>query len=267
MQAALDDGVPLMEIQFPPAGLESVEGDAEGNAENNLTVQHLRGICTQFERNKTAATTRVFFPDPIEMFLARTGAAPSPDGVRPPEPSQTRAMFADYPGPLDYLEAPTIFSVSGLDKLLGKHVSVAERVPSTDTAFVVAYPSANVSELGCTREIYEGERALKKANASVKQRPVVVVNAELERTRSNYYPPFWNAGEMGPLREFAREFEGIYFIHNFKGSNPAVLFRCYPGPWQVLRRRRRDDSLELVHTQADYPGIQKVALDILPRHP
>jgi hypothetical protein len=22
------------------------------------------------------------------------------------------------------------------------------------------------------------------------------------------------------------------------GSNPAVLFRCYPGPWQVLRRRR-----------------------------
>ena len=72
---------------------------------------------------------------------------------------------------------------------------------------------------------------------------------------------------MGPLRGFAREFEGVYFIANFKGSNPAVLFRCYPGPWQVLRRRRVDDTFELVHTQEDFPGVQKVALEILPKHP
>ena len=49
-------------------------------------------------------------------------------------------------------------------------------------------------------------------------RPVVVCNGELERSRSNYYPPFWNAGEMGPVREFAKQFEGIYFIHNFKAG-------------------------------------------------
>ena len=66
LQAALDDGVPLMEIQFPPGGLDSVPGDVEGNTENNLTVRYLRQICAQFERNKTAKTTRVFFPDPIE---------------------------------------------------------------------------------------------------------------------------------------------------------------------------------------------------------
>jgi hypothetical protein len=24
-----------------------------------------------------------------------------------------------------------------------------------------------------------------------------------------------------------------YYVHNFKGSRPAVLFKCYPGPWQV----------------------------------
>ena len=66
VQAALDDGVPLMEIQFPPGGLDTAPGDVEGNVENNLTVTHLRGICAQFERNKTAKTTRVYFPDPIE---------------------------------------------------------------------------------------------------------------------------------------------------------------------------------------------------------
>ena len=73
LQAGLDDGLGLMEIQFPPGGLETAPGDVEGNMESNLTVQHLRGICAQFERNKTAKTTRVFFPDPIEAKLARTG--------------------------------------------------------------------------------------------------------------------------------------------------------------------------------------------------
>ena len=28
-------------------------------------------------------------------------------------------------------------------------------------------------------------------------------NGELERTRTNYYPPFWNAGEMAPLPTMA----------------------------------------------------------------
>ena len=120
---------------------------------------------------------------------------------------------------------------------------------------------SNVSELTCTRELYEGELG-RGAGA----RPIVVCNGELERTRTNYYPPFWNAGEMAPLREFVKVFEQIYFIHNFKGSNPAVLFRCYPGPWQVMRRRR-DDSLEVVWTGEEYPGVQKVALEILPKHP
>ena len=222
VQAALDDGVPLMEIQFPPGGLDTAPGDVEGNVENNLTVTHLRGICAQFERNETAKTTRVYFPDPIERSLALTGAAPTPDGVRPPENAQTKAQFANFPGPVDYLEAPDFLSVSGLDKLLNKRVTLDERVKPTDTGFVVAYPSLNTSELVRTKELYDGERR-RGTN-----RPVIVCNGELERTRSNYYPPFWNAAEMGPLRGFAREFEGVYFS-NFKGSNPAVLFRCYRG--------------------------------------
>ena len=46
-----------------------------------------------------------------------------------------------------------------------------------------------------------------------------------------------------------------------------MLFRAYPGPWQVLRRRRDTGALEVVHTQEDYPGIKTVALDILPKYP
>jgi hypothetical protein len=132
-----------------------------------------------------------------------------------------------------------------------------------DTAFVVAYPSLNISELVRTKELYDGE--LRKGPSE--RRPVITCNGELERTRSNYYPPFWNAKEMAPLRDFARQFEGVYWISNFKGSNPAVLFRAYPGPWQVLRRRRADDSYEVVYTCDEFPGVQKVALEILPKFP
>jgi hypothetical protein len=63
--------------------------------------------------------------------------------IRPPEQTQTRAMFADFPGRADYIDDPDFFSVSGLDKIMNKRVSVTQRaVKRDDTAFVVAYPSA-----------------------------------------------------------------------------------------------------------------------------
>lgn len=246
-------------------------GDVEGNTENNLTTLYLRGICAQFERNKTARTTRVFFPDPTELDIALCGASNSPDGVGAPDNASTKATFADWPGPCDFLEAPDFLSVSGLDKLLNKRVSLSDTTKAKaagnkdenkDSCFVVAYPSLNISELVRTKELFDGERGGIDSGQNV---PMVVCNGELERTRSDYYPPFWNAREMGPLREFAREFEGIYWVSNFKGSNPAVLFRAYPEPWQVLRRRRADDSYELVYTSDEFPGVQKVALEILPK--
>ena len=202
----------------------------------------------------------MYFPDPVERSLALTGAAPTPDGVRPPENAQTKAQFANFPGPVDYLEAPDFLSVSGLDKLLNKRVTLDERVKPTDTGFVVAYPSLNTSELVRTKELYDGERS-RGTN-----RPVIVCNGELERTRSNYYPPFWNAAEMGPLRGFAREFEGV-LRPDFRGLIP----RCSSGVTRGRGRCFGEDASttlsELVHTQEDFPGVQKVALEILPKHP
>ena len=138
LQAGLDDGLGLMEIQFPPGGLETAPGDVEGNMESNLTVQHLRGICAQFERNKTAKTTRVFFPDPIEAKLARTGFELGRRGsVRAPSNSETRAWFApnNWPGPVDFLESPSFLSVSGLDKVLNKRVSTWNKAKDDGTSF------------------------------------------------------------------------------------------------------------------------------------
>ena len=63
LQAALDDGVRLMELRSPRRAIDTVPGDVEGNVENiKKTTAHLRGVCAQFERTKTSDTTRVFFP-------------------------------------------------------------------------------------------------------------------------------------------------------------------------------------------------------------
>ena len=256
---AVDAGVELLEVQFPPGGLELASGDLEGNVECNLTTARLRGICDAFAEARLETRTRVLFPDPTEARLAVTGASPTPDGVRAPEQSETRGVFRDWRGRIDHLDDPSFMSVSGLDKLLGKKKSIAARMERDDAAFVVAYPSANISELANTRDLYED--CVRGTG-----RPLLVCNGELERTRSNYYPPFWNAGEMGPLREFCRKFEGVYIIYNFKGSNPAVLFRVYPEPWQVLRRRR-DGRLERVATFDKFESVKAVALEILPMHP
>ena len=70
---------------------------------------------------------------------------------------------------------------------------------------------------------------------------------------------------MGPLREFARAFEGVYVIVNFKGSNPAVLFRCYRSVAGAAKAR--DGSLRARDAFEKFESIKSVALDILPRYP
>jgi hypothetical protein len=45
----------------------------------------------------------------------------------------------------------------------------------------------------------------------------------------------------------------------------GALFRCYPGPWQVLRRAAYDPDVTQVVWQGDErPSLKTVALEILP---
>jgi len=101
LKTAIAHGVDLCEIQFPPGGLELAPGDLEGNVECNLTTARMRGVVRAFTEMGVEEETRVLFPDPTEMRLALTGASPTPDGIRAPEQSETRAMFADWKGRVD----------------------------------------------------------------------------------------------------------------------------------------------------------------------
>ena len=48
-------------------------------------------------------------------------------------------------------------------------------------------------------------------------------------------------------------------------SSPATLFRCYPGPWQLLVRNPLDEEdVRTVWSSERMPTLKEVALEILP---
>ncbi|KAJ1431122.1 hypothetical protein SESBI_07362 [Sesbania bispinosa] len=95
------------------------------------------------------------------------------------------------------------------------------------------------------------------------ERKLIIFNGELDRIRSGYYPPFFYPKLAALTKSFLPVMETVYYIHNFKGRNGGTLFRCYPGPWKVLRRVGSSRYVCL-HQQDTMPSLKEVALDILP---
>lgn len=60
---------------------------------------------------------------------------------------------------------------------------------------------------------------------------------------------------------------GVYLLFLACGHcRVGTLFRCYPGPWQVLRRNPLDaDDIRVVWSSDERPTLKQVALEILPR--
>ncbi|KAL3691118.1 hypothetical protein R1sor_004769 [Riccia sorocarpa] len=235
-RAALQDSKLLLEIEFPTGGLDSVPGDVEGGIEMSSSMNLVREFCRVFvDGSDKAGRTRIFFPDVNEVISAKEN------------------VFAGTPFKLDYLTKP-----SGLNDLgLGKKEKMADHVLPTDEVFVCAYPYFNVNEMIAVEELY-------RESAEATRRPVIVFNGELDRIRSGYYPSFFYP-KLGSLaKNFLPKFEAAYYIHNFKGQSGGVLFRAYPGPWQVLRRV--DYGFVCLHEQSSMPSLKEVALNILPAY-
>lgn len=141
--------------------------------------------------------------------------------------------------------------------MMNQHPLIERRTAASDVRFVVAYPSHNIDEMVEVSELHQRV-------ALPSKRPIIVVNGEMERIRSGYYPAFWSRSEMSILRDFCPRFEQVYYIHNFKGSTPGVLFRAYPGPFQVLINTGEGGYLT-VWSGDTFPGHRAVATDILPK--
>ncbi|KAJ8754423.1 hypothetical protein K2173_002874 [Erythroxylum novogranatense] len=240
-ELALQDNRQLMEIEFPTAGLESVPGDGEGGIEMTGSMQLIREFCDSFVSPEKVARTRIFFPEANEVKFARSSA------------------FEGSSLKLDYLTKPSFFEDFGFVE----KVKMADRVKPEDELFLVAYPYFNVNEMLVVEELY------KEAVANT-SRKLIIFNGELDRIRSGYYPPFFYPKLASLSKTLFPKMETVYYIHNFKGRNGGTLFRfhlcfryrCYPGPWKVLRRVR--DTYICLHKQEAMPSLKEVALNILP---
>lgn len=240
--SALKDGHKLIEVEFPASSLEGVSGDGEGQNEMTYSMGYLRQFCRSFQQD--AATTRIFFPDKKEMVFAKSGKSTVVD---------EGSVFDVTKFQLDYLTTPSALLDIGID---WPKVDIKTRTKETDQLYIIAYPHFNVQEMIQVNELHQ--KVAKDAKS-----PIIVFNGELDRIRSGYYPSLLYP-RLGKLaKNFLPQFESAYYIHNFKGSVPGVLFRAYPDPWQVLRRY--NDRLELVHTQDTMPELKEVALKILPK--
>ncbi|XP_034702902.1 protein LOW PSII ACCUMULATION 3, chloroplastic isoform X1 [Vitis riparia] len=223
----------LQEIEFPTAGLESVPGDGEGGIEMTGSMQLIREFCDIFINPEKATRTRIFFPEANEVKFARQSA------------------FGGASFKLDYLTKPSLFEDFGFVT----KVKMADRVKPEDELFLVAYPYFNVNEMLVVEELYN-EAVVNTA------RKLIIFNGELDRIRSGYYPPFFYPKLAALTKSLLPKMETVYYIHNFKGRKGGTLFRCYPGPWKVLRKVRNEYIC--LHQQEVMPSLKEVALDILP---
>ncbi|XP_048320588.1 protein LPA3 isoform X2 [Ziziphus jujuba] len=223
----------LMEIEFPTAGLNSVPGDGEGGIEMTGSMQLIREFCDGFINPEKAARTRIFLPEANEVQFARQSA------------------FEGASFKLDYLTKPSFFEDFGFVE----KVKMTDRVKAEDELFLVGYPYFNVNEMLVVEELY------KDAVVNT-DRKLIIFNGELDRIRSGYYPPFFYPKLAALTKTLFPKMETVYYIHNFKGRNGGTLFRCYPGPWKVLRKVR--NRYICLHQQEAMPSLKEVALDILP---
>ncbi|GAV84374.1 DUF1995 domain-containing protein [Cephalotus follicularis] len=232
-EMAMKDNKQLMEIEFPTAGLKSVPGDGEGGIEMTESMQFIREFCDRFVNGEKATRTRIFFPEANEVQFAR------------------KSVFEGASFRLDYLTKPSFFEDFGFTE----KVKMADCVKPEDELFLVAYPYFNVNEMLVVEELYK-EAVVNTA------RKMIIFNGELDRIRSGYYPPFFYPKLATLTKTLLPMMETVYYIHNFKGRNGGTLFRCYPGPWKVLRIVR--DKCICLHYQEVMPSLKEVALDILP---
>lgn len=229
---ALEDGVLLQEVEFPPTSLQAVCGDAEGSVEMDANLEHASDLSATLL--PSARKLRVMLPEESEMrrLVDLHGAR-----------HRSKEVSAGY------LTTPSLLGDVGLD--LFKR-DVTEAVSPEDGSFLCAYPSFSVNEMLAVEELHEAYPA----------KPLVVMNGELDRFRSGYYPKIFYRKVALMAEAFIPAFEGTFYIHNFKGRSPGVLFREYPGKWQVWRRDPNTMEVsKLVHEQDDRPTLREVALE------
>jgi len=182
-QRAMQDGLRLLEVEFPVASLMAVQGDEEGANEMTKSSEYLRQYARAFL--DVASSTRVFFPDVKELEL------------------QAGGVWADFPSiNLDYLTKPSGLLDIGID-LSG--YSPTSKIKPEERVFLAAYPSFDPRELVAVDKVWRHIQ-------NDEEKTLVIFNAELCRLRSDYFPALFYP-EMARLsKDLIPAIETVYYV-------------------------------------------------------
>ena len=295
----------LMEVEFPVGGLNSCAGDDEGQAEMTRSAALLKEVLGEIIRNRKAnenssfdagrdggepstgkrskknmnslpQNVRILFPDKNEMIFQKKANVKGQNSSNQnystsfgTEGDMTESnIFEVVDNDIvraGYLTEPSPWLELGWDKNRNKR-SLGEIVANDDEFLVAAYPHFNVQEVIAIQELDESLRT------ACSPLPIMIFNGELDRYRSGYYPSFFYPRCASLASDWLPDVKAVYYIHNFKGSKFGSLFRCFPEPWQVIRRNDNNDynndssnginsdaAYRVIHTQDTMPSLAEVA--------
>lgn len=116
-------------------------------------------------------------------------------------------------------------------------------VGGKDGLLAVVNPGFNVEEW-INMELLEGDK------------PLVAVNADLDKVRGGYYPRLFYPGLFKVKTRFLSKFEAVYYVKQF--SNGGTLMRCYPQPWTLFYKSNVSGESTVVWTGEERPEFVEV---------
>uniref|UniRef100_A0A6T8PIZ3 DUF1995 domain-containing protein n=1 Tax=Hemiselmis andersenii TaxID=464988 RepID=A0A6T8PIZ3_HEMAN len=223
VQAAIDDGKKLIEVEFPPLPQSALDNSALGaDVITDAQISHARQFARYFGDKKVA----IVFPDIVERnrFMGDTSFGGKSSKMKEDK------LYDTVSDNVRYSALGGGFKGSFLEKLWVQQEYV-EDIEEDDDVFVII--TASAQELPDVRKFCEGAG----------DRPVILFNLKLQTLRGDFGLPAFPGkdlqyewlGSAFPAyhvlpRAYTRTIPRPPFLVNYSGC----LFRTYPGKWQVL---------------------------------
>lgn len=118
-----------------------------------------------------------------------------------------------------------------------------EYVTGPDGLVAVVNPGFNVDEW-INMEALAGEK------------PVVAVNADLDKVRGGYYPKLFYPRLFKVKTRFLSRFVAVYYVKQF--SNGGTLMRCFPEPWALFYKSMVTAETSVVWAGEERPDFVEV---------
>jgi len=248
VDSAINDGVRLMEIEFPPLiggsksknQFDDFDNVQELDGNKDWTMQFAPLFLTASEYGD--GRTWLVFPDLKECEIAKIEWA----GAR-----YRAATFTTIEAATEYLsgggsyDAPWGSSlVSALSKAVGgkdgdagflgdrSQLDALESAPYL--AFIIQPGNGGPVEdwINC-----------EKIHDNSKETNLVIVNGALDKVRDGYYPALFFPKLAATVERFYNRFESVFYLKPITDKGVyGWLYRVYPEPWQVVLQTPTDNK-------------------------